>query len=383
MITNKINNTKANAAPEILLFPQPQFISHSSFFIFTFYYKQIHKICECLLLCFRSFFAIIFINGGYLYYMKKFIVIFCTIFLVCGCGTSKLDDGKQSVVKFDKGGISAQELYEKLKESYGAEAIVTMIDTELLSREYKRNSEENSYVKQVIDSMKSQYKDNYLDYAKQYYGVSTDEELEDYVRLSYRRNLWRTDYAESIVNDTQIDDYYKDHLVGDIEASHILISSEAKQDASDEEKKEAEAKALEKAKEVINRLNNGEKFEDLAKELSADNANKNDGGKLPKFNDRSSYDKNFLEGAIELEVGKYTTTPVKSQFGYHIIYKSSQAEKPALKDVKDSIISKIAQDNISSDTNFNAKAILALREKHGIKITDSDIEKAYNKLYGL
>ena len=36
MITNKINNTKAKAAPDILLFPQPQlFISHSSFFIFT------------------------------------------------------------------------------------------------------------------------------------------------------------------------------------------------------------------------------------------------------------------------------------------------------------------------------------------------------------
>ena len=38
---------------------------------------------------------------------------------------------------------------------------------------------------------------------------------------------------------------------------------------------------------------------------------------------------------------------------------------------------------ISEDTNFGAKSLLGLREKYGIKITDSDLEKSYNKLYGL
>lgn len=60
MITNKINNTKANAAPEILLFPHPQFMSLlPPFLSLHFYYKQILKICECLLLYFYSFFVII------------------------------------------------------------------------------------------------------------------------------------------------------------------------------------------------------------------------------------------------------------------------------------------------------------------------------------
>lgn len=315
--------------------------------------------------------------------MKKFLIIISTLFVVCGCATSHLEDGKESVVTFDEGGISAQDLYEKLKDAYGTDALITLIDTDLLSREYKETAEEKSYINQIVSSLKNELGDNFSSYILNQYGAKDESELREYVRLTYRRNLWRTDYAESQVNDTQIDDYYKNHVVGDIEASHILVSVNVSQNASDEEKKKAEDEALEKAKNVIERLNNGEKFEDIAKEVSDDTANKNDGGKLDKFNDRSSLDENFLDAAIKLEVGKYSSSPVKSQFGYHIIYKASQADKPELKDIKDSVISKIAKDVISQDSNYSTKSILGLREKYGIKITDSDLEKAYNDIYGL
>lgn len=52
MITSSINSTKAKAAPDIPLFPQPVlhphpgFIKHSSFFIFTMYFTQKNKFCE-------------------------------------------------------------------------------------------------------------------------------------------------------------------------------------------------------------------------------------------------------------------------------------------------------------------------------------------------
>lgn len=315
--------------------------------------------------------------------MKKFLIIICSLFVVCGCATSHLEDGKESVVTFDEGGISAQDLYEKLKYLYGTDALITLIDTELLSREYKETNEEKAYISQVVSSLKNELGDNFSTYILNNYGAKNESELKEYIRLSYRRNLWKTDYAESQVNDTQINDYYNDHFVGDIEASHILIKVNTKQDATDDEKKKAEEDALNKAKTVIDRLNNGEKFEDIAKELSDDTANKNDGGKLDKFNDRSSLDENFLDAAIKLEVGKYSSTPVKSQFGYHIIYKKSQADKPELKDVKDEVIAKVAKDTISQDSSYNIKALLGLREKYGIKITDSDLEKAYNEAYKL
>ena len=314
--------------------------------------------------------------------MKKLLIIMFSLILVCGCGTSHLKDGKESVVKFDEGGISAEDLYEKLKNKYGANEIVDLIDTELLSREYKETNDEKTYITQMILGMKEQYKDDFDSTIKSYYNVDNEDDLKEIIRLSYRRNLWLEDYSKKQVNDTQINDYYENSLIGDIEASHILIEPKVSSNASDDEKKKAEDEALEKAKSVIDRLNNGEKFEDLAKELSDDTYNKDDGGKLDKFNERTNFDKNFLDAAIKLEVGKYSSTPVKSQYGYHIIYKTSQDEKPKLEDAKEDIISAIAKDLISQD-GFMAKSLLGLREKYGIKITDSDIEKAYNSLYGL
>lgn len=315
--------------------------------------------------------------------MKKFLIIVCSLFLVCGCATSHLENGDESVVTFDKDGISAQDLYEKLRETYGAEVLVNLIDTELLSREYKANKEENTYVRQVVDSLKNEWKDNFEANIRTYYDVKDEKALEEYVRLTYRRNLWKEDYAKDQVNDTQINDYYENNAVGDMEISHILVTSSATSSMTDDEKKAAEDKAYQDAVSIIEKLNNGESFESLAKANTKDEATKESGGKLPeKINDRSSYDENFLDAAIKLEVGKYSTTPVKSQYGYHIIYKTSQDKKPALKDIKDSVISMIAKD-LSKADNFNAKALLGLREKYGIKITDSDLEKDYNKLYGL
>lgn len=315
--------------------------------------------------------------------MKKVLTTIICLLLVCGCATSHLKNGEESVIKYDKGGVSAEDLYEKLKKENGIEALIYLLDTDLLNKEYKKSEAENKYIKDVVDSLKNEWKDDFEKNIAAYYGTATEKDFKEYIRLSYRRNLWRKDYAESIVNDKQIEEYYEKYAIGDIEASHILIKSNATSSMSDKEKAEAEEKALEKAKEVIKKLNDGEKFEDLAKEYSEDDANKNKGGALGTFNDRSNYDENFLDAAIKLETGKYSSEPVKSQFGYHIIYKTKQDKKPELKDIKDSIISKIAEDNMSSDSNFNNKAILALREKYGVKIKDSDLKKEYNELYGL
>ena len=121
----------------------------------------------------------------------------------------------------------------------------------------------------------------------------------------------------------------------------------------------------------------------MSKELNDDASVKENGGYLGKdINDRSSYDENFLDAAIKLEVGKYSSSPVKTQFGYHIIYKASQGEKPSIDKVKDEVKTKIANDMRSTDSNFNINAIKALREEYGLKITDSDLKKSYEDIYG-
>ena len=88
-----------------------------------------------------------------------------------------------------------------------------------------------------------------------------------------------------------------------------------------------------------------------------------------------------MEAAVKLEVGTYTKTPVKSQFGYHIIYKTNQKEKDTLENLKDGIIEIIANEKIDANESYMAKALVELRSKYGMKITDSNLSEGYNKLY--
>lgn len=313
---------------------------------------------------------------------KKILGVIICLTLLAGCQTAKLEDGKSSVVTFKEGGISAETLFESLKSKYGTETIINLIDTELLSREYTTESDsEKAYIEQYVKTYKNEWKDNFESNLSAYFGVSSEKEFREFLKLSYRRNMWTTDYAQSIVTDTEINDYYKDSLVGDITASHILIKSNATDSMTDKEKKAEEEKALNLAKEIIAKLGKGEKFESLAKEYSDDTATSEKGGKLEVFNDRSSYDANFLKEAIKLEVGKYSKEPVKSQYGYHIIYKTKQETKPELSKVKESIIKKIASEKISSDSSFTSKALVALREKYEMKITDTTLKNGYDKVY--
>ena len=89
--------------------------------------------------------------------------------------------------------------------------------------------------------------------------------------------------------------------VGDTEykASHILVKEE------------------EEAKAIIEKLKQGEKFGELAKQ-SVDPGSKDNNGELnwaPPVN----YVKPFADALTSLQKGKYTEAPVKTDFGYHII----------------------------------------------------------------
>ena len=82
-------------------------------------------------------------------------------------------------------------------------------------------------------------------------------------------------------------------------ARHILVDDEAK------------------AKDLIAQIHKGGSFEKLASENSKDGSAK-EGGDLGWFM-ASQMVKPFADALQQLEVGKYTATPVKSDFGWHII----------------------------------------------------------------
>lgn len=72
------------------------------------------------------------------------------------------------------------------------------------------------------------------------------------------------------------------------------------------------------ADDIEAQLKKGAKFADLAKKYSIDPGSKDKGGELG-WSDGSNYVPEFTAAIKTLKKGAYTTTPVKSQFGYHII----------------------------------------------------------------
>ncbi|HEY7942873.1 MAG: peptidylprolyl isomerase [Burkholderiales bacterium] len=88
------------------------------------------------------------------------------------------------------------------------------------------------------------------------------------------------------------------------------------------------------AKDIITALQKGEKFEKLA-ERSKDTGSKANGGDLD-WNAPANFVKPFADAMIALPKGKFTTTPVKSQFGWHVIQVDDirDAKVPTFEEVK-------------------------------------------------
>lgn len=320
--------------------------------------------------------------------MKKKLLILASIgLLMCGCGKiPKLSNGDEAVVTFkDNEAISVNELYEGVKESYALATLIDMIDTKILYLEYPDKDEDiKDYVENNIEQMKLQYDiksdDELISMLNAYSGTgfTNIKDLEDYLGLIYLRNLATEDYAKSLIKDKAIKNYYKNSVVGDIEASHILITPDVTDDMSDEEKEKAEEKALNTAKDIIKKLNDGAKFEDLAKEYSDDEASAKENGALGKFN-KGVMDVSFEKAAYELKVNEYTKEPVKSQFGYHIILKTKEHDKAKLEDVKEEIIETLAQEKLSTDKTISIDALSNIRKKYDFNITDDELASQYRK----
>jgi len=97
------------------------------------------------------------------------------------------------------------------------------------------------------------------------------------------------------------------------------------------------------AKAILAQLKAGAKFEDLAKKSSKDPGSAPNGGELD-FAAPSSYVPEFSQAMVALKKGETTETPVKTQFGYHIIRldDTRAAQFPPLADVKPQIQQRLA-----------------------------------------
>lgn len=303
------------------------------------------------------------------------------LIMVTGCGkVPKLENGQDSVVTLNGDNISVDTLYNEIKDKYALSVLLDLMDKSILNQKYKDTDESKKDVKSQIELMVKQYGNgneaSLLEQTYNAWGISTIDELTEYLTLQYKRNLAVEDYAKSIVSNDEIKKFYDEKIFGDITAKHILISPDADSNATDAEKTAANEEALKKANEVITKLNNGEDFSELAKEYSDDESTAKNGGKLSAFA-HGDMVAEFEDAAKNLENGKYTKTPVKTTYGYHIIYKESQKTKPELKTVKDDIIEELANNKITSDKTLQVTALEELRKEYKVEIQDDKLKSQY------
>lgn len=169
---------------------------------------------------------------------------------------------------------------------------------------------------------------------------------------------------QSVLVDAFVKDYLKNNPISDdalkaeyekikaqeagkeYKARHILVDTEAE------------------AKDIVAKLNRDPKaFEALAKAKSKDTGSKANGGELGWFDPRGMVPE-FGDAVSKLAKGKFTETPVKSQFGYHVILleDTRAKEAPPLEQIKARLQQQMQEQNLQKlfdDMKAKAKIEIA------------------------
>ena len=128
------------------------------------------------------------------------------------------------------------------------------------------------------------------------------------------QDFWLQREIAKKVTPEQMQQRYEERLKSmppeeEVHARHILVATE------------------DEAKAVIAEIKKGTPFDKLAKEKSTDKASGADGGDLGWFK-KSDMVKEFADAAFALKKGELSETPVKTQFGYHVILLEDRRKAP-------------------------------------------------------
>jgi foldase protein prsA len=283
---------------------------------------------------------------------------------------AKLENGLEPVASIDGLTVTAEDLYEDMKEIYSVNNLLDIIDNKILEEKYPETDEMNTELNDQAEKYYNMY-NQYYGYSKEEFltknGFGSERAFIEYLRLQYRRTQYTDDYIKEQITDKEIEKYYEDKVYGDINTKHILVKVSSS--ATDEEKKEAENLA----KEIITKLNEGKSFDEVKDEYKDKITYEELGYKAYNASLESAY----MEAMQKLENNSYTKEPVQTSYGYHVIYRIDQKEKPALKDVKEEIITSLVSEHKSKDTSVQYKALDKMREDAKLKFTDTVLEKKY------
>ena len=176
--------------------------------------------------------------------------------------------------------------------------------------------------------------------------------------------IWVQQEARNIASKTQVTEqealkYYNDHKSDfwqtNVHASHILVKTESE------------------AKKIIDELNRvpkskiEEKFIEIANKQTMDPGNKQaqNGGDLGSFT-KEQMVKPFSDAAFGMNVGAFSKAPVKTEFGYHVIYVVDKANEYSFDKIKPALMNMLGEQKVGQELK---KKVDGFRSKANVKIT--------------
>ncbi len=294
---------------------------------------------------------------------------------------------EQTIASIEGKSFSADDVYLQWKESGAStsalDSLLENIDSYILEKEYGDQAIVDEKTEEMITQTEEYYKSQGTTLDEQFDKIDTltREDWEADQRVLAMNEIATLDYVKGIITDEEVEKAYKEDLPA-AKTSHILVK--VQQDGS-ETLEDAESRAKSEATQILKDLQNDLKenddietvFANYAKDFSQDTDSKDNGGDIGYSN---SEDGKYQTAAGKLKVGEYTKEPVKTSYGYSIILKTGEQEKPKLDDegVKDGYIEELALQRITDFPSYSQYAIIVLRKEYDLKIEDTMINDAYN-----
>ncbi|KZD28266.1 peptidylprolyl isomerase [Bacillus cereus] len=270
-------------------------------------------------------------------------IIACVALTLSACGSS------ENVATSKVGNVTEKELSKELRQTYGKSTLSQMMLNKALLDKYKVSDEE---AKKQVEAAKEQMGDKFK-VALEQVGLKNEDELKERMKPEIA--------LEKAIRATVTDKDVKDNHKPEMKVSHILVKDEKT------------------AKEVKEKINNGEDFTALAKQYSEDTSSKEQGGEIAGFAPGQTV-KEFEEAAYKLDAGQ-VSEPIKTSYGYHIIKVTDKKELKPFDEVKDTIRKDLEQQRLQDATGkWKQQVINDLLKEADIKVTDKEFKDTFKFL---
>jgi hypothetical protein len=274
---------------------------------------------------------------------------------------AKLANGEEPIVTIGSYTVTADYLYDKLKSSDALSALLDIIDEYLLKDKYDLEDEAQAYAEEQAEYIYEQY-NTYYGYSKVEFlssqGFEDEDEFLDYLAVDYYYQEYYDDYVKSTITDDDINDFYKDEVIGETKVVLFSVTDE-----DDESQLEKVRTALKKGTSVAN----------IKKKYTSVTVNE----LTLTYSDYADYSSDLWTKIKSLNEGKYSEIVEDSILGYVVAYVETKADTPDLKDVKDDVVSYIVSEKQSEDSTLFYKAFIELRESYGISFSDTEMKSKY------